>query len=930
MNTFSSNNKPVVIFFSSCSGLSLKLIDQLLANQCRVIVVTNALESWNKKGQHLKYNSDFQIFNSKSDYIESITGNYIIFISDSVEHSDESPENNDVYNADLAVGLANKLSVNSLFIFPYTAYADVNLDLVDSIVKLARQQKDLISLLFLSDLIGPRVNFSEQRLLQRIVKDLSFGSHVRLPSPNFTTSAISINEAARQIIKRLFSFGTPGESAALLSTELTSADLNTYLKRLKPDVQIVHTGENFNFQKFTNASSKEILTTNFEEVLKEAVEWFVPRYITTEVSDTGFLPIDPPAPTELQAPLPEQSPENFSEPKPLKIRINPRVVSFKIPEIPKVKFSSPKFKIKVKKKFAAVTAFIVILLISPYALMGVGGALTLFAKSQLSIGSLKSATTAVSVSKSLISLSKSEFAFFTKTPLVGGVFEGGESLARFSYNFLVTFERGFKAISLTGEMLDKILGKGSGDINYYSREISLELDAIYKELSFLEGEMESRSGVIGYFANSLLDGGELKEVREKVMYAGEFVKELPSILGEKEKKTYLVLFQNNMELRPAGGFIGSYALVNFERGKLVDIVVQDVYDADGQLKGFVEPPAPIKKYLNEPAWYLRDSNWDPNFTVSAQQAEWFLDKEIDVKVDGVIGLDLEVAKNIVEIFGKIKLVDFDQEVTASNLYDITQTEVEKDFFPGSRKKSNFLTSLARELLTEIMNIKSQDYPKVSKMLSSSLDERHIQIYLENQEAQKAVSALGWDGGLAIGVCENNCYSDVLAVAEANVGVNKANYYVSRKMSLNVGIGENLIDRILTVDLTNSATSARDKYNTYLRVIAPNDSEFLTIEISEGNESQRVVPEIVETKGRKEAGVLVEVDPQTTRSIIFRWQSRQPLDFSSAGNYKLFWRKQAGTVADPILVNVQTPVLTKEGTTSYNTTLKQDFATSVSW
>src|SRR3989338_4365332 len=55
------------------------------------------------------------------------------------------------------------------------------------------------------------------------------------------------------------------------------------------------------------------------------------------------------------------------------------------------------------------------------------------------------------------------------------------------------------------------------------------------------------------------------------------------------KKTYLVLFQNNLEIRPTGGFIGSYGLLTIEDGHVSDFRIFDVYQADGQLKGHVEP-----------------------------------------------------------------------------------------------------------------------------------------------------------------------------------------------------------------------------------------------------------------------------------------------------------------------------------------------------
>lgn len=122
---------------------------------------------------------------------------------------------------------------------------------------------------------------------------------------------------------------------------------------------------------------------------------------------------------------------------------------------------------------------------------------------------------------------------------------------------------------------------------------------------------------------------------------------LKPFLGGKilsqERQTILVLLQNNMELRPTGGFIGSYALLNFFQGKLVDFEVYDVYEADGQLRGHAEPPADLKQYLGEDGWYLRDANWSPLFPKPRFRRLGFLEKEMGKKWTG-FGQLTEVAK----------------------------------------------------------------------------------------------------------------------------------------------------------------------------------------------------------------------------------------------------------------------------------------------
>ena len=90
--------------------------------------------------------------------------------------------------------------------------------------------------------------------------------------------------------------------------------------------------------------------------------------------------------------------------------------------------------------------------------------------------------------------------------------------------------------------------------------------------------------------------------------AKTFSQILPEAIGLNGKRKYLLLFQNNMELRATGGFIGSYGIASFSDGKMQDLKISDVYTADGQLKGKIFPPGPITKYMGQPNWYLRDSN----------------------------------------------------------------------------------------------------------------------------------------------------------------------------------------------------------------------------------------------------------------------------------------------------------------------------------
>jgi len=104
-----------------------------------------------------------------------------------------------------------------------------------------------------------------------------------------------------------------------------------------------------------------------------------------------------------------------------------------------------------------------------------------------------------------------------------------------------------------------------------------------------------------------------------------------------------VLFQNNFELRPGGGFIGSFGILKVKGGKVTKFEVHDTGNFDGRIPDTVAPPYPMKETLNIPSWKLRDSNWEPDFETNAKQAiEFYKMGQGEENFDGVVAITANV------------------------------------------------------------------------------------------------------------------------------------------------------------------------------------------------------------------------------------------------------------------------------------------------
>ncbi|MBI5452427.1 DUF4012 domain-containing protein [Candidatus Gottesmanbacteria bacterium] len=393
---------------------------------------------------------------------------------------------------------------------------------------------------------------------------------------------------------------------------------------------------------------------------------------------------------------------------------------------------------------------------------------------------------------------------------------------------------------------------------------------------------------------------------------------LPTVDGlflPQEPKVYLVLFQNNMELRPTGGFIGSFGLVTIEKGKVIDFKIEDVYTADGQLKGHIDPPIPISKYLNQPHFFLRDSNFDPDFAASSVKASFFLQKELGTNVDGVIGINLFVLQKILQIIGPVKIADFGGDlISADNFFFKAQYYSTEKFFPGSTQKKDFLTSLNNTLMQKFENSKSLTLIQLLPVIKQSLDEKNILLFSTDEKSQKIIEKNGWGGRLVEIKCVANtqiesCFSDYLAVIEANLGVNKANYFIIKSVTVEKKIDtEGKIETLVTLAYENSASSeifGEVIYTNYLRLFVPAGSQLINITFNGMELSSSEVD--IENYGldKMSFGFLLKIAPENKGVVKVRYTLPRFIS-PEISSYQFFYQKQGGDKVAPLVLSLNSP------------------------
>ena len=261
---------------------------------------------------------------------------------------------------------------------------------------------------------------------------------------------------------------------------------------------------------------------------------------------------------------------------------------------------------------------------------------------------------------------------------------------------------------------------------------------------------------------------------------------LPGLLRADGPRTYLILVQNEDELRATGGFISAVAQVTIEDGRIADLQVEDSYAVDDFSQPYPEPPAPLRKYMLADLWVFRDSNWSPDFPTSARAAIDLYAISRDADVDGVIALDQYTIRALVASLGPLQVEGFDNLVTGENVIGLAR----EAWAPGQdgadyewwAQRKDFMADVLSAALARVEGgLDGQAMVAAARAGWRAASEKHLLVYLEDAEGAATLRRLGWDGSIT------SAPGDYLMVVDTNMGFNKVNGIVRQEIEYAVDL-----------------------------------------------------------------------------------------------------------------------------------------------
>lgn len=371
----------------------------------------------------------------------------------------------------------------------------------------------------------------------------------------------------------------------------------------------------------------------------------------------------------------------------------------------------------------------------------------------------------------------------------------------------------------------------------------------------------------------------------------------PGVLGVGTgEKRYMIIMQNDAEIRATGGFWTNFATFKVQNALLTsDFTSKDMYSIDITLdaidKYYTFPTAPesYKKFLKVERLFARDSNISPDFPTAVDKFKLYyrLAAGVDANeykpIDGYIAINTEVVKEFIGITGAVNVngVTFDENNVVLELEKIASLNLAQQ---AGRKK--VLGDLMEAMLKNVFESDSFLWPQLIEKGVDLMNRKHILVYLNDPAAQKLIETYGYAGRIVDPVD-----GDYSFFVSTNLGGDKTNLFVQKETSHNLTKENNRWVRTTRVKYTYPRPTAEyndfvKRYQDWFRFYVPEGSEFISMK---GNEDTVVYQD--KERGKVYFGGFMTLTPEETKEIEVKYYI--PDSLVKNGEYKLYIQKQSG-------------------------------------
>lgn len=383
-----------------------------------------------------------------------------------------------------------------------------------------------------------------------------------------------------------------------------------------------------------------------------------------------------------------------------------------------------------------------------------------------------------------------------------------------------------------------------------------------------------------------------KDTRKELEVVNNLVEEFTKKDGVE--KNFLILLQNNLELRPGGGFLGQYAIIKIKDGEVVSTFVEDANLLDQRITAKITPPYPFTRMMQIKKWKFRDSNFSPDFPTNVEKAKYFYRLSgRNSDFDGVIAVNSDVFNHVLKLTGPITVPGYPGKYNSENAALKLEEQVERGFeYQGIdvQNRKMILKKMAPIIIDKLLTI--NNISKIAEFVHTELKNKDVMLNFKDPRLQAMAESVYWDGRVS-----TDWTGDYLMAVDANMGALKTDYYIRREVSYDIDLTGEKPVVTLNILYKNTATYGdwrTSDYHSYLRLYVPKGANLL---------ERKMVsyPNIGEEFGKTYFGFILHVLIGGQTDAMIKYEL--PAEYKNK-NYNLLIQKQSGVGTVPIKIHVK--------------------------
>lgn len=391
------------------------------------------------------------------------------------------------------------------------------------------------------------------------------------------------------------------------------------------------------------------------------------------------------------------------------------------------------------------------------------------------------------------------------------------------------------------------------------------------------------------------------------------IEQLPKVAGAGGiRKRYLILFQNDNELRPTGGFLTAYAVINVTDGKVEAEKSDDIYELDKKFKKRIPIPEELGRYLTTEKYFnLRDMNISPDFKVAM---DLFFEnyKTVDGEpqdIDGIISVDTHFLTNLMNVLGPVEVPGYgtftaetDPRCDCPQIIYVLSEIITRPVNYVKEDRKGILGPLMRSLLTKAYTAPKQTWPALFQTGFTSIQNRHAQFYFLDAEAQKTAELAQVAGRMT--PPENG--KDFLGIVNSNLAGAKSNLFVTYDVKQVVASApvDGMIEKTVVITYKNSRKA--DNCNLEAGQLCLNSTlkDWTRLYVPQGSELISAEGFLEEAKTYDENGFTVidgffTLEPLGSAKLTFTYK----VPYENMNDYEVTIWKQGGIEMIPNVMDI---------------------------